>query len=137
MKSKATLILIELSVMLLVFVVAAALCMQAFAWAEETSVNSDDRSRAIAAAQSAAERIKYCRGDFETVAQAGGGEWNGSLWQLNLDENWQETDQSPAFVLQAQPMDTTEQYLGGAEITVLRNGQSIASLSVYWQEVAP
>ena len=137
MKSKATLVLIELSVMLLVFVVAAAHCMQAFAWAEETSVNSDDRSRAIAAAQSAAERIKHYCGDFEAVAQTGGGQWDGRLWQILLDESWQETDQTPVFVLQAQPVDTNEQYLGSAEITVLCNGQSIASLSVYWQEVAP
>lgn len=51
MKSKAPLALMEQMVMLLVFALAAALCMQAFVKSEEVSLSSDTKSSAALAAR--------------------------------------------------------------------------------------
>ena len=47
MKSKAPLMLMEQMVMLLVFALAAALCLQAFVKADEISKQAEARDRAV------------------------------------------------------------------------------------------
>ena len=64
MKSKAPLLLMEQMVMLLVFALAAALCLQAFVKSDAVSRRSGDRDRAVVLCQSAAEAIRHT-GDVE------------------------------------------------------------------------
>ena len=59
MRSKAPLALMEQTVMLLVFALAAALCLRAFVWSGQTSRHGEARDRAAVAAQTAAEVIKH------------------------------------------------------------------------------
>ena len=58
MRSKASLSLMELLVMVLVFALAAALCMQAFARAREISLETAQRDEAVVLAQNGAELLK-------------------------------------------------------------------------------
>ena len=58
MKSKAPLMLMEQMVMLLVFALAAALCLQAFVKADEISRRAEARDRAVILCQTVAEEIK-------------------------------------------------------------------------------
>ena len=58
MKSKATLVLMEQLVMLLVFALAAALCLNVFARADEISKQTARRDEAVLIAQNAAEILK-------------------------------------------------------------------------------
>ena len=58
MRSKATLSLMELLVMVLVFALAAALCMQAFARAQAISLETMRRDEAVVLAQNGAELLK-------------------------------------------------------------------------------
>ena len=58
MRSKAPLVLIEQMVMLLVFALASALCLQAFVKSDAISVRSEEKGRAAIAAQNAAEVIR-------------------------------------------------------------------------------
>ena len=51
MTNKAPLALIEQTVMLLIFSVAAALCLQAFAWANRISCENAARDEAVLQAQ--------------------------------------------------------------------------------------
>ena len=62
MRSKAPLALMEQMVMVLVFALAAALCLQAFALADRISRQNAERDQALVAAQNAAEQVKQVRG---------------------------------------------------------------------------
>ena len=64
MRSKAPLVLIEQMVMLLVFALASALCLQAFVKSDAISVRSEEKGRAAIAAQNAAEVIRHKGGDY-------------------------------------------------------------------------
>lgn len=65
MRSKAPLALLEQLVMLLVFALAAAFCVRAFALAEKNSKWNEARDRAVLETQNAAEVLKH-------TGQAGG-----------------------------------------------------------------
>ena len=80
MRNKTSLMLIELLIMLLVFILAAALCLQAFLWADATSDRSAQRDRAVVAAQNGAELTRRYAGDLETAAAEQGGTWDGETW---------------------------------------------------------
>ena len=67
-KSKAPLVMLEQMVMLLVFALAAALCLQAFVKSDQMSRNSEARDRAMILCQSAAEAIRQTNGDFPAAA---------------------------------------------------------------------
>lgn len=70
MKSKAPLMLIEQMIMLLVFALAAALCLQAFVKSQDISNRSEARDRAVIESQNIAETLKAGRyeGYFSTTA---------------------------------------------------------------------
>lgn len=92
MRSKAPLVLMEQMVMLLVFALAAALCLQAFVKSDEMSRRSEARDRAVVEAQNAAELIRYYGGDaahalYCTAEQMGAGYEHGAFW-LDYDGDW-------------------------------------------------
>lgn len=68
MRSKAPLAMMEQMVMLLVFGLAAALCMQAFVKADALSQRREERDRAAVLCQNAAEAVQACQGDMERAA---------------------------------------------------------------------
>lgn len=69
MKSKAPLVMMEQLIMLLVFALAAALCLRAFVLADGQAEKAALRDRAMLEVQQAAETIKYCRGDMIKAAE--------------------------------------------------------------------
>ena len=73
MKHKASLLLMEQLVMILVFAVAAALCLQVFTKAEAISQETARRDQAVALARNAAEVLKATTGDTEAAEKLGGG----------------------------------------------------------------
>ena len=136
MKRGASLLLIELTVMLLVFALAAALCVQAFVWADSRSHQSAEEDMALLHAQSAAEVLKHCHGDFAMAAQNHGGTWD-RIWEISYNEQWEITEGAAVYYLQAEPMDTDNGLLGQAKLTLRdKDGTVLAELSVCWQEVA-
>ena len=62
MKSKAPLVLMEQIIMLLVFALAAAICLQAFIKADALSSANANRDKAVILAQSTAELIRSNEG---------------------------------------------------------------------------
>lgn len=135
MRSKAPLALMEQAVMLVVFALAAVLCLKAFVWADLRSAENAQADRALLQVQSAAETLKSCRGSCPDAAEIMGGTWDGTCWSIRYDENWTETDREAAYLLRATPFDTAEKYLGGAQVEVLKGETALASLTVNWQEV--
>ncbi|MDY3985979.1 hypothetical protein [Dysosmobacter sp.] len=135
MRSKAPLALMEQLVMVLVFALAAALCVQVFVLSDRTSRRNGARDRAVLAAQNAAEELKSVHGDFALAADLYGGTWNGQLWGRSYDESWgRDGDAYHVLVI---PADSGEALLGSAEVTVYTaEGDVLVSLPVAWQEVA-
>ena len=74
MRSKAPLAMLEQLVMLLVFALAAALCLQAFVLSNQMSERNALRDEAITQVQQVAEVVKYCGGDLEQTREILGGE---------------------------------------------------------------
>ena len=136
MKSKAPLMLMEQLVMVLVFALAAAVCLQVFALSGRISRVCEARDRAAVVAQSAAETLKACGGDYAQAAQRLGGRWDGRLWAVDYDENWKQTETDEAYRVCVSPAESAQALLGMADITVLDGeGGEIFSLRTAWQEV--
>lgn len=120
MKDKATLTLMELLIMVLVFSLAAALCLKAFVWSTQKTRENQIVAQAAIAAQTAAEELKAVR--------------HAEARSVTYDENWQPSEDG-CYILKTEPFRST--LLGGAEITVAdRQGNELFSLSVRWQEDA-
>lgn len=135
MRSKATLALIEQVIMLLVFALAVVLCLRAFVWADARSRSSALRDQALVQAQSAAEVLKNCDGDFAAASELWGGSWDKAAWTVSFDAEWKQTDGEGSYLLRVSPKDGGLQYLGAASVEVFEDGLSLAVLDVAWQEV--
>lgn len=141
MKSKAPLLLMEQMVMLLVFALAAALCLQAFVKSDGLSGDSEARDRAVTLCQEAAEVIRHSNGDMAGAAEVlqvpypYGGE--GSPLEIHYNEDWTLCDDREyAFCLKASPADIGVEGLGKAEVEMTETaGQTVIfSIEVAWQE---
>ena len=90
MKSKAPLLLMEQMVMLLVFALAAALCLQAFVKSDGSSSRSEQRDRAVTLCQEAAETIRWFGGDTvsEKAAQTLGYHYDKGVMYQEFDADW-------------------------------------------------
>ena len=137
MKSKAPLSLMEQLIMLVVFALAAALCLQVFVLSSRISRDSETKSHAVTAVQNAAEITKSCRGDFESISRILGGSDIADRWQLGYDENWEPTSPSQAcYLVNITPAETNIPTLGSAEVSAHSENGTLFSVTVSWQEVA-
>lgn len=138
MKRSASLVLLELLIMLTVFAVAAALCLQAFAWSDRTSRESAAKDLAWFHGQNAAETLKYYQGDFTLAAQECGGQWDGTTWDIPYDAHWNVTSADAAYLLRVSCLPDESDCLGRAMLTIAdQEGLVLAEFSVCWQEVTP
>lgn len=135
MRSKAPLALIEQVVMLLVFALAAVVCLWAFVWADAQSKETADRDQALIQAQSAAEVLKHCDGDCVAAAADFGGTWDGGVWTIQYDDDWQQTEREGTYLLQVSHEESGSDYLGLAAVEVFQEQKRLAELDVAWQEV--
>lgn len=72
MKHKASLLLMEQLVMILVFALAAALCLQVFVKAEAISTETARRDQAVVLAKNAAELLKATDGNAQAAESLSG-----------------------------------------------------------------
>ena len=125
MKSKAPLALMEQMVMLLVFALGAALCLQAFVKSDAISLRSQEKSNACLAAQS----IRYSGGSMENALR-GAADMLGGTYEdkkssaaegrlcINYDEQWQVTDGAGSYLLRAEGGPVPEDGLQKARVQV-------------------
>lgn len=141
-RSKAPLAMMEQMVMLLVFALAAALCLQAFVKSDELSQRSQRRDEAVTAAQSAAEIVRHCQGDLDRSAallgaERHGGDSDGLL--VAYDQDWNIAQGTMRYHLGVVLEDSGVDGLGKAQIWVRDESaeESEAELlrfDVMWQE---
>lgn len=137
MRNRASLVLIEQMILLLVFALAAVLCLRVFLWADLSSERGAAEDQALVQAQNAAEVLKACDGDFEAAAEILGGDWDGAVWVVSYDGQWTVTDegQQAAYILRVSPEESGLKYLGCADIGVFLGEECLVSLNAAWQEV--
>lgn len=144
MKSKASLTLMEQLIMLLVFALAAAVCLRAFVWADTHSAQIETTDRAVLLAQSAAEAIKGSGGDVQNALSSAadilGAKYDGKVLQINYDSSWNPTNENPVYRLTAKGVDSGLDELCKAGICVCEadSKEVIFALETAWQmEVSP
>ena len=136
MRSRAPLALMEQMVMLLVFSLAAALCLQAFVRSDNISRQSEARDRAAMLVQSAAEAIQSRGGDacdaFTEAAELLGGQYEQGLLWVDYDEEW--NPGGDAYRLEAQGVLSENPALREAVVRVVdAQGKSVFSIEIAWQ----
>lgn len=138
MKGKTSLTLMEQAIMLLVLALVAALCLQAFLWADTRSRDNSIRDRALTQLQSAAEVLKASHGNYMAAAATFGGMGGRGQWTVYWDENWTQTQQPGAYQLSVVSQPVQLDYFGCATLEMLdADGVVLAELQVSWQEEVP
>jgi len=113
MRSKASLFLMEQLVMLLVFALAAALCLNVFARSNEISLQTGRRDEAVIIAQNAAEVLKY----------------------TSDPDLAQKTADGTGFTLEIREENSGIDGLRQAKLVVFYENSEVFSLRTGWQEV--
>ena len=135
MKNKAPLALMEQLIMLLVFALAAALCLQVFVYSAQVSRRCETQANAAAAVQNAAEIAKAYRGDTAQISKRLGGCESADGWLLRYDANWQPIEaENAAYTVLILPQPTEHPALGSARIIAADGTETVFELAVYWQE---
>lgn len=150
-RDKTPLLLMEQLVTLLVFALAAALCLQAFVTADRRSRTMENKDRAAVLCQNAAEILRQNGGDLAaalgqvTGQQPGAPDAQGMDPFVDYREDWTVIDHwdarggggNTAYRLVAEPLDSGVNGLGKASVSVLetKSGEELFSLEVAWQEV--
>lgn len=120
MRSKTPLVLMEQLVMVLVFAMAAAICLQVFGLSDRLSKENEARAEAALLAQNTAEELK------------------SSYGEALLD--WEEADgiyymEEEGCRLQVQAAETEISGLRKVELQVLQEEEVLFEIPVAWQEV--
>ena len=137
MKSRATLSLTEMLIMVMIFAMAAAACLKVFAWADARSAEIETTDFAVLQVSNAAEVMEQARGDYARAAalleaeeSAGGG------LQIRYDENRERCADGGAFRLVVLPVNSVVELMGEAQVSMMKGDTVIYSLTVCWQEAA-
>lgn len=125
MRNRTSLVLMEQLVMVLVFALAAALCLGVFVQADRISRQTRQRDEAVLLAQNGAEVLKSCAGDRETAVRILNGTITGEgLQVLSRD-----------FRMDVEYLPTEIAGLGKAQIRVYLEDELLFELQTGWQEV--
>lgn len=136
MKNKAPLSLIEQVIMILVFALTAAFCLQGFALASQISRHQEIQAKSVIAVQNAAELLKNTAGDLEASASKLGGFVNDHTWTIPYDTSWQPicTQDECTYLLSASIYDSGVPYLGTANISIIHDNEVVFAITTAWQE---
>lgn len=100
MRSKAPLVMMEQLVMVLVFALTAALCVQIFVLSEKLSIKASATDRASLMAQNVAERMKADE-PMLFLEASDATKMSQGVWRLTFDENWNVSkDENAAYYME-------------------------------------
>lgn len=124
MKNRASLVLLEQLILVLVFALAATVCLGAFVKASQLSGEIARKDQAVVLVQNQAEHLK-----------AASGQWPDE--PIFYDENWHVTEDSGIYRLETQLQPTGIPGLGRAQVRMIHteDWEILFSLTVSWQEV--
>ncbi|NCB50556.1 MAG: hypothetical protein EOM54_01560 [Clostridia bacterium] len=125
-RSKMPLLLTELSLMLLIFSLCAAICLSVFAASRKTARESGALGNAAAWAQSAAEAYRAAKGDVAEAAELIGAEVTQDGFACYFDESWAQASESGADYA----LILSETGENAANIAVTDDAETLFSLNV-------
>lgn len=137
-RSKVPLVLMEQLVMLLVFALAAAVCLRIFVFADRASRQVQDRDRAAELVQNTAQVLQHTAGDFSRAAALLEAQhWDDNRLTIDYDSDWTPADNTMRYTLGASRVSSGAPYLGKAEVWCLdeEEGRELFRLTIAWQEV--
>lgn len=107
MKSKAPLVMMEQIIMVLVFAIASAVCLQTFVLSEKLSEQTELENLAVLQAQNAAEQLKALGPEQFLLTWEATPVKDG--WQIFLDADGKKTDytERTAYYLELCPQEET------------------------------
>lgn len=127
----------EQIIMLLVFALAAAVCLRVFALAGDISDELERKGNAVTAVQNIAESLKINGGDLEKHAEFYGGSIKDGVWKMFYDSEWFPCDEENSeFYAEVSPAESENDFLGKARIFAsTADGEIIFEITAAWQEV--
>ena len=124
-RSKAPLALMEQIIMILVFALTAAVCLQAFVYSNQLSVKGDQENLAASHAQEVVEHCKTMSGDLDQVQSQLSGERAGDSLTVAYEK-----DHMTVVLKITEKTD----WLAKAKVRVLdEKGQEIYSVDTAWE----
>ena len=137
MKNKSIVVMIEHIVMLLVFTLAATICIRMFVRSERLSRKYEATDHAVIVAQNAAEVLK--NGGLQTFAKEENVLQTGENTQMVCyDKNWKVTDRETAeFLLTVELLPEENEFLFRGEVVISEvKGAELFRLPVAGQKAA-
>ncbi len=132
MNRRQTLILMEITVMLLVLILVAGLSIKAFVWADTQTKMSRAKDNASICLQTVAEYLKVQKGSLENIP---GIRWENGVLLVDYDDQWKTMSGEGAYTLEVTFKETDLPQLGQALLQVhTRAGVLLETLEVCWQE---
>ncbi len=137
MRNKSILVLIEHMVMILVFALAAAVCLRMFALSDKLSRQYEATDRAVFAAQNVAETLKK-NGLVWLTEQPEVLHTKENTWAILYDENWEMTEaETMVYAIVVKVSEDTDAFLWKAELVVTTDtGEELFRLPVAAQNGA-
>lgn len=149
MRSKAPLALMEQAVMILVFALAAALCLRVFVWSDRAGKRLTAVDRAVVQVQNMAETLKRTGGErgaglpaiLDAVAERTGAvpsRGEGTALSTLYDKDWEPCPpdgQGAAYALRVEKTESDAPGLASAHVYVedLSGGELLFEVTVAWQ----
>ena len=96
---RLSLFLIEIIVVVLVFALSSAICLNIFSAARQKSAASESLNRAVTAAQSAAETLKACGFDAGAAASALSGVCSGDTVIVTYNDDFSVCSGDAAYIM--------------------------------------
>lgn len=137
-RSKVPLVLMEQLVMLLVFALAAAVCLRIFIFADRASRQVQDRDRAAELVQNTAQVLQHTGGDFSRTAELLDAQyWDETSLMIDYDSDWALADKTMRYTLGASRASSGTPYLGKAQVWCRdeEEDRELFRLEIAWQEV--
>ena len=134
MRSKAPLVMMEQLVMVLVFALTAALCVQVFVLSEKLSVKTSATDKASMMAQNVAERIKNDN-PKEFLKASDAVPVGQGIWVMYFNETWNVSGEESATYYMEIQMEEETVYLWQIRIMVFtKDGMELFSIPVASQK---
>lgn len=136
MRSRAPLVLMEQIVMLLVFALASALCLQAFSKSDQISRRGEETGKAAVICQTTAEVIRSYGGDVQQALSSAAAQLEarydqGILW-VEYDENWNPGGKD-AYRLTARSVESSVEGMNTVCVAMVREDETLFEINVAWQ----
>ncbi len=139
-RGKTALLLMEQLVMLLIFSLAATVCLQAFVYSHRLSLDVEAQDRAAELAQSVAETLRHTGGDFPGAARSLDVEhFDEDSLRLELGADWAPAEGAARYVLGASRQESGLPGLGRGQVWLRDEAEDreLLRLDITWQEVIP